>query len=363
MKKYRNHPILFDVYPSLAEKIPWIPLGTFPTPIKKMKKLGKLLGAPALYVKREDKSGKLYGGNKVRKLEFSLADALDKNKKRIVTFGGVGSNHVLATTIYSNRLGLETCAFLIPQPPSPFVSRNIRAYSHYGTKIFFLKDKNEILKRGAELSSLLMGGGYFLPPGGSNVRGVLGFVDCAFEIKRQIEEKELPEPERIFVAGGSGGTLAGLILGAKLAGLKAEIIGVRVADKWMVNKFTVSALANSTARYLRSKDRRNIPSVKISREEVILNEDFFGDCYGSVTGEAREAMKLMEKYEGIHLENTYTGKAFAAVLEAVRKEPERVTLFINTYNSVDIYSELPDACDMRPIPPPMRRYVFDMGEW
>ncbi len=103
------------------------------------------------------------------------------------------------------------------------MSRNIRAYSHYGTKLFFLKDKNEILKRGAELFIAVDGeGGIFLPPGGSNVRGVLGFVDCAFEIKRQIEEKELPEPERIFVAAGSGGTLAGLILGGEASWVESR---------------------------------------------------------------------------------------------------------------------------------------------
>lgn len=363
MKKYRNRPALFDAYPSLIGKIPWLPLGTFPTPIKEMKKLGKVLGAPALYVKMEDRSGKAYGGNKVRKLEFSLADALDKNKRRIVTFGGVGSNHVIATTIYGNQLGLKTYAFLIPQPPSPFVARNIRAYSHYGTRMFFLKDKNEILKRGRELSSLLMGGGYFLPPGGSNVHGVLGFVDCAFEIKRQIEDGKMPKPERIFVAAGSGGTLAGLMLGVKLAGLETQIIGVRVADKWLVNKFTICALANSTARYLRNKDKHNIPPVKISRDEVMLDENFLGDGYGSVTDEAQKAMRLMERHEGIHLDSTYTGKAFAAFLDAVRKEPERVNLFLNTYNSVDIYSNLPTMCDMKVIPAPMRRYVFDMDIW
>jgi D-cysteine desulfhydrase len=200
--------------------------------------------------------------------------------------------------------------------------------------------------------------GYFLPPGGSNMHGTLGFVDAAFEIKRQVEEKDIPEPKRIYVAAGSGGTMAGLMVGAKLAGLSSEIIGVRVAEKWLVNQITVSALANRAARFLRETDS-SVPEVNFRREDVVLNHDYMGKGYGFFTPEGRRAVKLMEKKESIHLEGTYTGKAFVAVLDAIRQDPKMPTLFINTCNSVDIYSSLPQHCNLEPIPDPMRDMVLE----
>jgi len=358
MSKFREKPVLFEIFPGLEGNVPWVKLGNFPTPLRRLKKLGKSIGAPALYIKRDDRSGALYGGNKIRKLEFSLAHALAQGKKTVVTFGGAGSNHVLATTIYGNTLGLKTAAFLTWQPPSTFVSRNIRGYSHYGTKMYYAKDAASLSAHLINFGRNMFRSGYLLPPGGSNAHGTLGYVDAAFEIKRQVEEKEIPEPERIYVAAGSGGTMAGLLAGARLAGLSSKIVGVRVSEKWLINQITVSALANAAVRLLRRADP-SVPEAVFRTEDVILNHDYLGQGYGFFTSEGRRAMKLMEKREGIHIEGTYTAKCFAALLDDLKRKPKTPTLFINTYNSVDIYSSLPEHCDFAPVPEPMRKMVLE----
>ncbi len=355
--QFREKPVLFERFPGLEAKVPWIKLGQFPTPVHQLKKLGKKLGTENFWVKREDQSGLYYGGNKVRKLEFSLAQAVRSGKGVIVTFGGAGSNHVLATTIYGNTLGLTTAAFMMPQPPSKFVTRNIRAYSHHGAKLFYWdgkpKSARALLKK---IPVKWLRNAYILPPGGSNVQGTVGFVDAALEIRKQVDEKQMPEPDYIFVAGGSGGSMAGLIVGTTLAGLKSKVIGIRVADEQWVNRFFINGLANRTAKFLHEMDN-SIPFIKFKKDQVNLVHDYFGKEYGRFTPEGDRAMELAEKLEGLLLEGTYTAKALAAAMDHAERNPEAVTLFINTYNSVDLYSDLPEKCDIETIPEGMRRHL------
>lgn len=285
---------LFKKYPALAGKIPLVRLGEFPTPVSRMKNLGREVGASDLWVKREDAGGRLYGGNKVRKLEFSLAQARERKKKYVLTFGGIGSNHVLATTIYASQLGMKTAAVLIYQPPTDHVRKNLRAYAYYGTEVYYLQNPLHLPKLAASYPKLRIPGTYLLPPGGSNTAGVLGFVGAAFEIAGQVEKGELPVPEYIYVAGGSGGTAAGLLLGAKMCGLPSRIKIVRVADPYMVNETIISIMANRAARLLRRLEPA-IPEVKVKPGEVDLMKGFIGEGYGHSTPEAEEAIGLMEK--------------------------------------------------------------------
>jgi hypothetical protein len=127
-------PIIFETYRGL-ESIPWIDLGEFPTPIQKLEKLGEVEGFKNLYVKRDDKSSPIYGGNKVRKLEWVLADAKEKGRKTLMTVGGSGSNQVLATTIYGRDLGFRVVGFVFDQPNAEYVRRNLLLDHHYGTEL------------------------------------------------------------------------------------------------------------------------------------------------------------------------------------------------------------------------------------
>ncbi len=345
---------LFKKYSELSGKIPWVGFGDFPTHVARMKKLGKELGASDLWVKREDLSGKSYGGNKVRKLEFSLADARLRKKKHVLTFGGIGSNHVLATTIYASRLGMNTSAVLIYQPPSEHVRQNLRAYAHYGTKVYYLQSSLDLPKILASYPKAWIRKTYLLPPGGSNTSGAFGFIGAAFEIAEQVEAGEMPMPEYIYLAGGSGGTAAGLLLGAKLCGLPSQIKIVRVADPHMVNETIISIMANRAARLLRRMEP-SIPEVSVKPGEVDLMKGFIGEGYGHSTAEAEAAIGLMENTEGLHLEVTYTAKAVAAMIRNIPYHPDAPTLYLHTLNSADIYSSIPEDLDLSALPEPLRK--------
>jgi len=344
---------LFRKFPNLEGKIPWIAVGTFPTPVLRLKKIGKQAGTKNLWIKREDLSADIYGGNKIRKLEFTLADARSRGAQNILTFGGIGSNHVLATTIYARTLGMNTAAVLTPQPTTQFVRRNLRAYAYYGTEVMFLKNMYRLPKLLLKYPKFRTAKTYILPPGGSNVRGTLGFVSCVCEIFEQVEKGLMPEPKYIWVAGGSGGTVAGLALGVKLCGMKSKIKVVRVVEPYMLNEDIIAAQANKAADLLNKLDPE-IPEVSFEPEDIDLLKGYLGAGYGHITTEAEKAMELMEELEGIHLEYTYTGKTAAAMLRNIPYKPKAATLFINTYNSRNLWADLPANLDLSSLPKPLR---------
>jgi len=149
---------------------------------------------------------------------------------------------------------------------------------------------------------------YYLPPGGSSPRGSLGLVAAAFELRRQIDAGEIPEPKYIFVALGSKGTMAGLLVGSRLAGLNSTIVGVRVAYRWLANEKTTANLANKTIDLMRQYDR-NVPLIRFSGEDMYVLHDFCGEGYGVPTTQGKEAMEILEEAEDIKLDLTYTAKA------------------------------------------------------
>ena len=126
---------LFEQYPLLQEKLPYISLGEFPTPIQRLDQLGAKLKIGQLYIKRDDLSGKIQGGNKIRKLEFILGSALRSGAKEVITFGGAGSNHALATAIYAQQVGLKSISMLMPQPNANYVRRNLAMSHYYGAEL------------------------------------------------------------------------------------------------------------------------------------------------------------------------------------------------------------------------------------
>ena len=232
---------LFQRYPLLREKLPYVALGDFPTPVQRLERLGDELGIGQLYIKRDDLSGKLYGGNKPRKLEFELGDALRSGSSEVITFGGIGSNHALATAIYAKQLGLKTISMLVPQPNSNIVRRNLLADYHYGAEMHLCGTSLEsavskLLIRAVTLYQVIrhrIKSGRFphlIRPGGSSPLGVNGFVNAALELSEQVAKGELPEPDFIYVAAGTMGTASGLTLGLKIAGLKSRMVAVTVTS-------------------------------------------------------------------------------------------------------------------------------------
>jgi D-cysteine desulfhydrase len=337
-----KHVPLFVRYPALRHSISHISLGDFPTHIEKLEPLAKKYGVPNLYIKRDDASGpkidgyRLFGGNKVRKLEFLLADALAHQAKTVVTFGYAGSNHALATTVYAKQIGLSSIALLLPQPNSSIVQRNLLLQNYYGAQLheYETPELRDLGTIGAFLRTKQLTGSYpyLIPTGGSSYLGSLGFVNAAFELKEQIERGELPEPDYIYLAFSSMGTTAGLMVGLRAAGLKTRVIAVRVIDKEHYNEQTCLSLMRDTVAFLRTHDD-NFPALSFSEAELSINHDYFGSGYGIVTPACAQALSVMKDECGIVLDGTYSGKACAALLTDLQKQElkNKTVLFWNTF--------------------------------
>ena len=335
---------LFEAYPAMERHLPWMLLGNWPTPVQKLNVLGTTIGYPELWIKRDDLSSDVYGGNKVRKLEFAIADALRKKKKYVITVGGIGTNHGLATTIHCGRAGIRTILVLIPQPITDKVQENLLLDQHFGAEINFGRSTIEAYLRAAWVM-LTHPNFYLLWAGGTSPLSTLGYVNAAFELKQQVDAGLLSEPKYIFGATGSMGTTAGLIVGARLAGLKSRIVGVKVSMDTYSNVRGIVSLTNKTVGLMRKHDP-SVPDMRFTDSDFDLEVGFFGGEYGRVTPEGKTAVELIKKTEGIGLETTYTGKALAAMLDFVKKgrSPDGApVLFWNTYNSVD-YSETIKQC-------------------
>ena len=325
------HPALLQRFPELGGKLPWLSLGAWPTPVQRLRTLGGQLGAD-LWIKRDEGSGPLYGGNKVRKLEPLLGEAVARESESVLTVGGIGSNHVVAVAIYAHSLGLPTSAVVIPQPVTAGVRRNLELDLALGVALLPCPIK-ELVPLYFERARWRGGPRcYATGPGGSSPVGTLGFVAAAFELKQQIDAGLLPEPDDIFLALGSGGTTAGLALGCALAGLGSRVVGVRVVEKLICNGPLTRLLIGRTLSALRGL----AGPVEKPRVNLGVDNTQFGGRYGRPTDAGCEAIARMLDAEGVALETTYTGKAFAATLQHCQGPGKgRRVLFWNTYNGQD----------------------------
>lgn len=332
-------------YPG-AEQIARVELADLPTPVERLDQLGAEIGNATLWVKRDDLTAELYGGNKVRKLEFLLADAQSQGYDRVWTVGAIGSHHVLATSLFAQRLEMIPHALHFPQPVTEHVLDVLRALSTARPRLELVDSKHtlpfEMAKERVSQWLSDVDDPYYIPGGGSAPRGVLGYVNAALELARQIDNGELPTPEAIFVAAGTCGTLAGLTLGCRLAELPTDIIGVRVVDKVMVNSVVASTLANRTGRLL---GQFGIDAPRIRPGDIQIVDDQFGDGYGEPTPAGRRAIELADQFADLQLDPTYTAKTFAGLMDydPPRNRPLHNVLYWHTLSSADLSSLIESA--------------------
>jgi D-cysteine desulfhydrase len=327
---------------------PYVELGDWPTPVAPLARLGGEVGAE-VWVKREDVSGRPYGGNKVRKLEFLLGEALARKVGSVVSVGGIGSNHLVATAVHGRRLGLVTHAVVFPQPVTTKVRAGLQLLCDLGV-VFHPVAARPMVPLGVAQARRAAGPHHYVPAGGSSAVGVLGWVAGGLEIARQIDAGELPRPHAVYVPVGTAGTCCGLVLGFALAGLEVEVMGVRVVEALYMNEAVVRVLMRRTARLLAHLGAR-IGAVR----PPTLVEDQIGGGYGQPTPEAGEAVRLMERTEGVRLETTYTGKALAGMIERCRGSGRRV-LFVDTYNGRDV-GELMEELPARELPHVLQDWI------
>lgn len=351
---------LFELFPRLEQRLPHVSLGTFPTPVHKLLNLGKNLGLDKLYIKRDDLSGKVYGGNKVRKLEFLLGEALQANAKEVMTAGFAGSNHALATAIYAQQVGLRSTSMLMPQINAGYVRRNLLASYTYQARLCHYKNLGHLCLgvTGQQVRGIIKNRTLprFIPAGGSSPIGLVGYVNAAFELRDQIVVGELHEPDLIYVPLGSMGTASGLMLGLKAAGLKTRVIPVRVIEERMSSPKQMVRLIRLTGRLL-SKADPSFPCVTISEADLSIRNDCLGEGYACFTEKAMKAIRLVKEEEGILLNGAYSAKAFSALLDdaAQGSLKGKTVLYWNTYNSRDLSNATADV-DYRQLPRPFHRY-------
>ena len=346
-------------FPGFTFRVPRYRLTALPTPVHRLTRLGQDGGIPNLWVKRDDASGPFYGGNKPRKLEWLLGDALRRGRRSVMTFGGIGTHHGLATTICARQAGLRTILVLLPQPLSEHVCHCLLLDHAYGAELHVAPS---VAAAAATSVGLIVRGAVrrdvpsIIPVGGTSPLGTLGYVNAALELAEQVRVGDCPEPDSIFVPLGSGGTIAGLVLGLKLAGLRSRVVGVLVTDILPPSPSRLARLANRCWKRLRGAVPE-IPHVRVGSADFSIVDGFVGPGYGAPTEEAAQAIDLMREREGISLETTYTGKCLAALLHLAAEEYRAQTLlFWNTYSSVDPARDLPQLPDFRELPPSFHRF-------
>lgn len=303
---------------------PRVPLGSWPTPLDECPRLSTALGATVL-VKRDDVGGIGLGGNKLRKLEFTLAAALADGAERIITFGGVQTNHGRLTAASCARLGLR-CDLVLTRsvPRSGFAydrSGNVALDELFGARVHVCDTDDEAA---AVASSLADDRTVTLPVGGSSGLGVLGYVAAAAELQEQLGDRAV---DRIVCALGSGGTVAGLALGAS-----TPITAVTVSRKADAAMAVVEEVAGLAAQVLKAG--------KPKLDHVTADDRALGEGYGVPTDEVWAALRLFARTEGIVLDPVYTGKAAAALVTGVR--PDETVVFWHTGGAPGLYGYAPD---------------------
>lgn len=323
---------LFRMFPQLEDVIPWTRLGDWPTPVD------RIVDVPdgfrgELWVKRDDRSSVHYGGNKVRKLEYLLADAEALGSGRLVTTGVVGSHHALATCVHGRRVGLPTTLVVFPQPMTEH-AREIAALNAewaddlWSCGTFATQPFVEAAVRWRRRKEAP----YVIPGGGSNPVGVLGYVTGGLELAEQVARNDAPRPDRITVAAGTLGTVAGLAIATALTNLTDRIAAIRIVPSPIANSWTLSRLVEGTVRLLTEAGVR-LPDARLILDRVALDGDHLGGGYGVPTKRGGEAAAWFAD-RGLGLDPTYTAKAAGALLDAMHAEPDAVHLYWHTLSSV-----------------------------
>ncbi len=319
----------------MLEEFERIKLGHFPTPIEHLKNMSKYLGGPNIFIKRDDCTGLATGGNKTRKLEFLMPDAIKNKAELVVTIGAVQSNHARQTAAACTLMGLK-CLIILEQrlkdPPEAYMSSgNVFLNKLFGADIKVCPRNDNPLEFAQNLIKEIKAKGtnvYFIPGGGSNPIGALGYVECLNEIVKENGKYNFSE---IIHATGSSGTQAGLLAGRKYLNSEIPVIGVcvRYEKEIQINKVYTESV--KTCEMLKCKI--------LDKSEVVVDDGYIGPGYGEPTESMKEAVSLLAKKEGILLDPVYSGKAFAGLIGMIRKKQLKKgknVLFIHTGGAVSL---------------------------
>jgi L-cysteate sulfo-lyase len=324
--------------PRLLAELPRLRLAKLPTPIDELANLTRELGGPAIIVKRDDLTGLAGGGNKVRKLEFLIADAIKQGADCLITVGGPQSNHCRQTAAAAALVRLP-CHLVLGGDPQPLIANSL--IDHLLGATIHWTPRAQRSATMAALADELRGQGhrpYVIPVGGSTAVGALGYVAAMFELVEQLTQQGRAVHHLVF-ATSSGGTQAGIVLGARLAGFKGRITAVSIdqtPDDQSDERFLagVCAEANAAAALLGA-------DVRLSVADFATAYDYLGGGYGVVGELERDAIKLLARTEGLLVGPVYTGRAAGAMIDMIRRgvfAPDETVLFWHTGDDITLHA-------------------------
>ncbi|MEM8950185.1 MAG: D-cysteine desulfhydrase [Pseudomonadota bacterium] len=312
-----------------------------PTPLEPMANLTKLLGGPNLYIKRDDCTGLATGGNKTRKLEFLVGDALQQGADTLVTYGAVQSNHVRQTAAAACRYGLKCEAILerrVPDVGERYEETGNVLFDHmFGARLDYVEAGADMEAASAEIVEAIKKRGgkpYVIPGGGSNAIGALGYVNAALELLQQANDLSL-RIDCVVHGTGSTGTQSGLVTGLEGANSGIDVLGISVRQPdGRLQEAAVHRLASATAEKLGIKGG-------IDPDRVKANGDYVGEGYGIPTEGTIEAIDLLARHEGILLDPVYSAKGMAGLIDQIRKgafDEEDNVVFLHTGGAMALFA-------------------------
>ena len=319
----------------MLEKFERIKLGHFPTPIEHLKNITKYLGGPNIFIKRDDCTGLATGGNKTRKLEFLIPDAIKNKAELIVTVGAVQSNHARQTAAACTLMGLK-CLIILEQrvkntPEVYMNSGNVFLDKLFGADVKICPKNENFSQYSEKIIEDLKNKGtnvYFIPGGGSNSIGALGYVECLKEI---IKENNKYNFSQIVHATGSAGTQSGLLAGRKYFNCNIPVTGICIRYDKVTQENKVYTESKKTCEKLQCRI--------LDKSEVIVYDEYIGPGYGEPSDSMIEATKLLAKKEGILLDPVYSGKGFAGLIGLIKNKKltkNDNVLFIHTGGAVSL---------------------------
>jgi len=301
------------------DRIPRVRLTTLPTACNRMDNLSRQVGGPDLYIKRDDVMELAHGGNKTRKLEYALAQALDRGSRAVVTQGGLQSNHVRQTCSGAARVGLE--AHVVLSNPVPEMEAQLKGSGNYlmdqlmGARIYLAEDGRGPVVRQV-LADLAAAGKnpYDIPAGASNGIGSLGYVNAARELIGQWDDMGI-RPSHVFTATGSCGTQAGLLFGLRYFGnVETRVVGVSVSGEQAAVETRMRTVLDMVA------DELGAPRGTVADSDIVVYDGYVGEGYGRPTEAGIAAIRTVASLEGVILDPVYTGKCMSAMLDLLQND-------------------------------------------
>ncbi len=303
-----------------------------PTPIEELSHLSEALGGPRILVKRDDQTGLAFGGNKTRKLEFLIAEALDQGARTLISGGALQSNHCRQTAAAAARFGLGCILVLNGEMPDQ-PSANLLLDQLFGAEIVTIADRNlrdQTLQNTFDQAVTDGRKPYLVPYGGSSPTGALGYAFAVEEFMKQDIEADW-----MVFATSSGGTHAGLVLGQRVFGYKGKVLGISIDEPEAWLKDHVSKLASDASEKMGER-------IGFTPDDVLANENYCKAGYGVLTNAEREAVQLFAKHEGLLLDPVYTGRAAAGMIDLIRTgffKKEETILFWHTGGQPALFAE------------------------